>query len=136
MENMEEHTLSCLQYRHCFLGLLIAAMSITVISNIFSGVWYFKNVLVQQADRQRQVLSYESLWQSDSHPLGLIAGTYLVILVWPGSTGHLFPIINDAAKIIMRPFTFSCPFIYLCGHICLQVYFRFALLIILCIQTS
>lgn len=119
------------------LGLLIAAMSITVISNIFSAS---ANKRIQEfgilkcvgaTGRQiRASVIYESLWLSlTAIPLGLIAGTILGYISVK-FTGHFISDINDAAKeIIMRPFTFSLPFpsIYLCGHICLQVYFRFAL---------
>ena len=117
------------------LGLLIAAMSITVISNIFSAS---ANRRIQEfgilkcvgaTGRQiRASVIYESLWLSlTAIPLGLIVGTILGYISVK-FTGHFISDINDAAKkIIMRPLPFPCPFIYLCGHICLQVYFRFAL---------
>ena len=100
------------------LGLLIAAMSITVISNIFSAS---ANRRIQEfgilkcvgaTGRQiRASVIYESLWLSlTAIPLGLIAGTILGYISVK-FTGHFISDINDAAKkIIMRPFTFSLPF--------------------------
>lgn len=100
------------------LGLLIAAMSITVISNIFSAS---ANKRIQEfgilkcvgaTGRQiRASVIYESLWLSlTAIPLGLIAGTILSYISVK-FTGHFISDINDAAKeIIMRPFTFSLPF--------------------------
>ena len=100
------------------LGLLIAAMSITVISNIFSAS---ANKRIQEfgilkcvgaTGRQiRASVIYESLWLSlTAIPLGLIAGTILGYISVK-FTGHFISDINDAAKeIIMRPFTFSLPF--------------------------
>ena len=100
------------------LGLLIAAMSITVISNIFSAS---ANKRIQEfgilkcvgaTSRQiRASVIYESLWLSlTAIPLGLIAGTILGYISVK-FTGHFISDINDAAKkIIMRPFTFSLPF--------------------------
>lgn len=100
------------------LGLLIAAMSITVISNIFSAS---ANKRIQEfgilkcvgaTGRQiRASVIYESLWLSlTAIPLGLVAGTILGYISVK-FTGHFISDINDAAKeIIMRPFTFSLPF--------------------------
>ena len=100
------------------LGLLIAAMSITVISNIFSAS---ANKRIQEfgilkcvgaTGRQiRASVIYESLWLSlTAIPLGFIAGTILGYISVK-FTGHFISDINDAAKeIIMRPFTFSLPF--------------------------
>ena len=100
------------------LGLLIAAMSITVISNIFSAS---ANKRIQEfgilkcvgaTGRQiRASVIYESLWLSlTAIPPGLIAGTILGYMSVK-FTGHFISDINDAAKeIIMRPFTFSLPF--------------------------
>ncbi len=87
------------------LGLLIAAMSITVISNIFSAS---ANKRIQEfgilkcvgaTGRQiRASVIYESLWLSlTAIPLGLIAGTILGYISVK-FTGHFISDINDAAK--------------------------------------
>lgn len=127
------------------LGLLIAAMSITVISNIFSAS---ANKRIQEfgilkcvgaTGRQiRASVIYESLWLSlTAIPLGLIAGTILGYMSVK-FTGHFISDINDAAKeIIMRPFTFSLPFhISICVDIfvCRCIFVLYC--VILCIQTS
>lgn len=100
------------------LGLFIAAMSITVISNIFTAS---ANKRIQEfgilkcvggtGKQIRASVIYESLWLSAAAiPLGLIAGTmigYISIKI----TGYFITEINDVSKvIIMRPFTFSLPF--------------------------
>ena len=90
------------------LGLLIAAMSITVISNIFSAS---ANKRIQEfgilkcvgaTSRQiRASVVYESLWLSlTAIPLGLIAGTILGYMSVK-FTGHFISDINDAAKEII-----------------------------------
>lgn len=90
------------------LGLLIAAMSITVISNIFSAS---ANKRIQEfgilkcvgaTGRQiRASVIYESLWLSlTAIPLGLIAGTILGYISVK-FTGHFISDINDAAKEII-----------------------------------
>ena len=100
------------------LGLLIAAMSVTVISNIFAAsankrmqeFGIMKCVGGTGKQIKATVLS-ESLWLCVTGiPLGLILGT----LIGYGGvriTGHFISDINDLAQgIIMRPFTFSMPF--------------------------
>ena len=90
------------------LGILIAAMSITVISNIFSAS---ANKRIQEfgilkcvgaTGRQiRASVIYESLWLSlTAIPLGLIAGTILGYISVK-FTGHFISDINDAAKEII-----------------------------------
>ena len=90
------------------LGLLIAAMSITVISNIFSAS---ANKRIQEfgilkcvgaTGRQiRASVIYESLWLSlTAIPLGLIAGTILGYISVK-FTGHFISDINDAAKKLL-----------------------------------
>lgn len=90
------------------LGLLIAAMSITVISNIFSAS---ANRRIQEfgilkcvgaTGRQiRASVIYESLWLSlTAIPLGLIAGTILGYISVK-FTGHFISDINDAAKKLL-----------------------------------
>ena len=90
------------------LGLLIAAMSITVISNIFSAS---ANKRIQEfgilkcvgaTGRQiRASVIYESLWLNlTAIPIGLIAGTILGYISVK-FTGHFISDINDAAKEII-----------------------------------
>ena len=126
------------------LGLLIAAMLITVISNIFSAS---ANKRIQEfgilkcvgaTGRQiRASVIYESLWLSlTAIPLGLIAGTILGYISVK-FTGHFISDTNDAAKeIIMRPFYLFPALSYICVDIfvCRCIFVLHC--IILCIQTS
>ena len=100
------------------LGLLIANMSVTVISNIFATS---ANKRIQEfgilkcvGGTKKQIKAsviYESLWLSlIGIPLGLILGT-LIGYIGVKVTGSFVSDINDIAKsIIMRPFSFSLPF--------------------------
>ena len=100
------------------LGLLIAYMSVTVISNIFSSS---ANKRIQEfgilkcvGGTKKQIkasVMYESLWLSMiGIPLGLILGT-LIGYIGVRVTGRFVSDINDIAQsIIMRPFSFSLPF--------------------------
>ena len=126
------------------LGLLIAAMSITVISNIFSAS---ANRRIQEfgilkcvgaTGRQiRASVIYESLWLSlTAIPLGLIAGTILGYISVK-FTGHFISDINDAAKknyyetfYLFPALSYICVDIFVCR--CIFVLHC----IILCIQTS
>ena len=100
------------------LGLLIAYMSVTVISNIFATS---ANKRIQEfgilkcvGGTKKQIkesVIYESLWLSlIGIPLGLILGT-LIGYIGVKVTGRFVSDINDIAKsIIMRPFSFALPF--------------------------
>ena len=100
------------------LGLLIAYMSVTVISNIFSSsvnkrIQEF-GILKCVGGTKKQIkasVMYESLWLSMiGIPLGLILGT-LIGYIGVRVTGRFVSDINDIAQsIIMRPFSFSLPF--------------------------
>lgn len=100
------------------LGLLIAFMSVTVISNIFA---VSANKRIQEfgilkcvGGTKKQIKAsvlYESLWLClISIPLGLLSGTgigYMGVRI----TGHFVADINELARsIIMRPFSFSLSF--------------------------
>lgn len=100
------------------LGLLIAVMSVTVISNIFAAS---ANKRIQEfgilkcvGGTRKQIRAsviYESMWLcAIGIPLGLMAGT----LIGYGSVrimGHFVSDLNDLSRaIIMRPFSFSLPF--------------------------
>ena len=100
------------------LGLLIAFMSVTVISNIFAAS---ANKRIQEfgilkcvGGTKKQIKAsviYESLWLClIGIPLGLILGT-LIGYIGVRVTGHFVSDMNDLAKsIIMRPFSFSLSF--------------------------
>ena len=100
------------------LGLLIAYMSVMVISNIFATS---ANKRIQEfgilkcvGGTKKQIKAsviYESLWLSlIGIPLGLILGT-LIGYIGVKVTGRFVSDINDIAKsIIMRPFSFSLSF--------------------------
>ena len=100
------------------MGLLIAYMSVTVISNIFATS---ANKRIQEfgilkcvGGTKKQIKAsviYESLWLSlIGIPLGLILGT-LIGYIGVKVTGRFVSDINDIAKsIIMRPFSFSLSF--------------------------
>ena len=100
------------------LGLLIAYMSVMVISNIFTAS---ANKRIQEfgilkcvGGTKKQIKAsviYEALWLSLSGiPLGLILGT-LIGYIGVKVTGCFVSDINDIAQsIIMRPFSFSLPF--------------------------
>ena len=120
------------------LGLLIAAMLITVISNIFSAS---ANKRIQEfgilkcvgaTGRQiRASVIYESLWLSlTAIPLGLIAGTILGYISVK-FTGHFISDINDADKRNYYEYLLPFPALsYICvDYICLQVYFRFVIVL-------
>ena len=100
------------------LGLLIAYISVTVISNIFATS---ANKRIQEfgilkcvGGTKKQIKAsviYEALWLSlIGIPLGLILGT-LIGYIGVRVTGRFVSDINDIAQsIIMRPFSFSLPF--------------------------
>ena len=100
------------------LGLLIAMMSVTVISNIFAAS---ANKRIQEfgilkciggtGKQIRETVIYESLWLCViGIPLGLVLGTVIGFL-GVRITGHFVKDINELSKsIIMRPFSFSLPF--------------------------
>ena len=100
------------------LGLLIAFMSVTVISNIFAAS---ANKRIQEfgilkcvGGTRKQIKAsviYESLWLClIGIPLGLILGT-LIGYIGVRVTGHFVSDMNDLSKsIIMRPFSFSLSF--------------------------
>ena len=100
------------------LGLLIAYMSVTVISNIFATS---ANKRIQEfgilkcvGGTKKQIKAsviYEALWLSlIGIPLGLILGT-LIGYIGVRVTGRFVSDINDISQsIIMRPFSFSLTF--------------------------
>lgn len=100
------------------LGLLIAYMSVTVISNIFASS---ANKRIQEfgilkcvGGTKKQIKAsviYEALWLSlIGIPLGLILGT-LIGYIGVRVTGRFVSDINDISQsIIMRPFSFSLTF--------------------------
>ncbi|MDD7640987.1 MAG: ABC transporter permease [bacterium] len=99
-------------------GVLIAAMSVTVISNIFVAS---ANKRIQEfgilkcvGGTKKQIKAsvlYESLWLClVGIPLGLIFGT-LIGYIGVRITGHFVADINELSRsIIMRPFSFSLSF--------------------------
>lgn len=100
------------------LGILIAIMSITVISNIFAAsankrIHEFGIVKCVGGTRKqiKEIVIYESLWLSIiGIPLGLLLGT-LIGYVGVKITGKYISNINVMSQsIIMRPITFSLPF--------------------------
>ena len=100
------------------LGLLIAYMSVTVISNIFATS---ANKRIQEfgilkcvGGTKKQIKAsviYEGLWLClIGIPLGLILGT-LIGFIGVRVAGHFVSDINDISQsIIMRPFSFSLSF--------------------------
>lgn len=100
------------------LGLLIAYMSVTVISNIFTAS---ANKRIQEfgilkcvGGTKKQIKAsviYEGLWLClIGIPLGLILGT-LIGFFGVRVAGHFVSDINDISQsIIMRPFSFSLSF--------------------------
>lgn len=100
------------------LGLLIAYMSVTVISNIFTAS---ANKRIQEfgilkcvGGTKKQIKAsviYEGLWLClIGIPLGLILGT-LIGFIGVRVAGHFVSDINDISQsIIMRPFSFSLSF--------------------------
>lgn len=100
------------------LALLIAVMSVTVISNIFSSS---ANKRIQEfgiikciggtKKQIKEIVIYESLWLCIiGIPLGLLLGT-VIGCMGVKITGHYVTNINELAQsIIMRPFSFSFPF--------------------------
>lgn len=121
------------------LGLLIAFMSVTVISNIFAAS---ANKRIQEfgilkcvGGTRKQIKSsviYESMWLCMiGIPLGLILGT-LIGYIGVRITGHFVSDINDLAKgIIMRPFSFSLPF-----HVSIWTYLFAAVFSLLIVFSS
>lgn len=100
------------------LGLLIALMSVTVISNIFAvsankRIQEFGIVKCVGGTRKqiKESVICESLWLCVvGIPLGLILGT-LTGYIGVKITGYFISDMNQLAKsIIMRPFSFSLPF--------------------------
>ena len=100
------------------LGLLIAFMSVTVISNIFTAS---ANKRIQEfgilkcvGGTRKQIKAsvlYESLWLClIGIPLGLLFGT-MIGYIGVRITGHFVADINELSRsIIMRPFSFSLSF--------------------------
>ncbi len=100
------------------LGLLIAVMSVTVISNIFAAS---ANKRIQEfgilkcvGGTRKQIRSsviYESMWLcAIGIPLGLTAGT-LIGYSSVKIMGHFVSDLNDLSRVvIMRPFSFSLSF--------------------------
>ncbi len=120
------------------LGLLIAFMSMTVISNIFTAS---ANKRIQElgilkcvggtGKQVKETVIYEGLWLClVSIPLGLILGTvigYFGVKI----TGYFISDINELSKsIIMRPFSFSLSFYVSVWTYVLAAFFSF--LIVLC----
>lgn len=120
------------------LGLLIAFMSMTVISNIFTAS---ANKRIQElgilkcvggtGKQVKETVIYEGLWLClVSIPLGLILGTvvgYFGVKI----TGYFVSDINELSKsIIMRPFSFSLSFYVSVWTYVLAAFFSF--LIVLC----
>lgn len=100
------------------LGLLIAFMSVTVISNIFAasankriGEFGVLKCVGGTRKQMKETVVYESLWLSSvGIPLGLILGTILGY-IGVRITGHYVNDINELSKsIIMRPISFSLSF--------------------------
>ena len=101
-----------------FLGLLIAYMSVIIISNIFTAS---ANKRIQEfgilkcvGGTKKQIKTSvicEALWLClIGIPLGLILGT-MIGYIGVRVTGHFVSDINELAQsIIMRPFTFSLTF--------------------------
>lgn len=100
------------------LGLLIAFMSVTVISNIFASsankrIQEFGVLKCVGATKKQisETVVYESLWISlVGIPLGLVVGTLLGYLGVKITGGYVDKINELAKSIIMRPFSFSFPF--------------------------
>lgn len=100
------------------LGILIAFMSVIVISNIFVAS---TNKRIQEfgvlkcvggtGKQIKESVIYESLWLClVGIPLGLILGT-MIGYIGVRITAHFVSDINELARsIIMRPFSFSLPF--------------------------
>lgn len=100
------------------LGLLIAFMSVTVISNIFAasankriGEFGVLKCVGGTKKQIKETVIFESLWLSViGIPAGLALGTllgYLGVKI----TGHYINDINKLAKsVVMRPVSFSLPF--------------------------
>ena len=120
------------------LGLLIAFMSMTVISNIFTAS---ANKRIQElgilkcvggtGKQVKETVIYEGLWLCLlSIPLGLILGTvvgYFGVKI----TGYFVSDINELSKsIIMRPISFSLSFYVSVWTYVLAAFFAF--LIVLC----
>jgi len=120
------------------LGLLIAFMSMTVISNIFTAS---ANKRIQElgilkcvggtGKQVKETVIYEGLWLClVSIPLGLILGTvvgYFGVKI----TGYFVSDINELSKsIIMRPISFSLSFYVSVWTYVLAAFFAF--LIVLC----
>ncbi len=120
------------------LGLLIAFMSMTVISNIFTAS---ANKRIQElgilkcvggtGKQVKETVIYEGLWLClVSIPLGLIWGTgvgYFGVKI----TGYFVSDINELSKsIIMRPISFSLSFYVSVWTYVLAAFFAF--LIVLC----
>lgn len=120
------------------LGLLIAFMSMTVISNIFTAS---ANKRIQElgilkcvggtGKQVKETVIYEGLWLClVSIPLGLILGTvvgYFGVKI----TGYFVSDINELSKsIIMRPISFSLSFYVSVWTYVLAAFFAF--FIVLC----
>lgn len=120
------------------LGLLIAFMSMTVISNIFTAS---ANKRIQElgilkcvggtGKQVKETVIYEGLWLClTGIPFGLILGTvvgYFGVKI----TGYFVSDINELSKsIIMRPFSFSLSFYVSVWTYVLAAFFAF--LIVLC----
>ena len=98
-----------------FLGLLIAFMSVTVISNIYEssankriGEFGVLKCVGATKKQIRETVIFESLWVSlYAIPIGLLAGT---LIGWIGVwfAGRYVAYFNELSRsIVMRPFSFS-----------------------------
>ncbi len=120
------------------LGLLIAFMSVTIISSIFAAS---ANKRIQElgilkcvggtAKQIKATVIYEGLWLCLAGiPLGLVFGT-MIGSVGVKITGHFVSDINELSRsIIMRPFSFSLSFYISIWTYVFAAFFSF--LIVLC----
>ena len=120
------------------LGLLIAVMSITVISNMFAAS---ANKRIQEfgilkcvggtKKQIQEIVIYESLWLCMiGIPMGLLFGT-VIGYIGVKITGHYVSNINELSQtIIMRPFSFSLPFYISIWTYVFAVVFSFLIVIL------
>ena len=109
-----------------FLGLLIAFMSVTVISNIYEssadkrlGEFGVLKCVGATKKQIKETVIFESLWISlVAIPIGLLVGT-LIGYMGVGFAGGYVDYFSELSKsIVMRPFSFSLDF-----HVSLPTYF-------------